>query len=47
MEGGWEMATCGFDLQLTQDKPCALGPLKAQPMVLFGFLALLKPEAGY
>lgn len=46
-EGGWEMATCGFDLQLTQDKLCALYPLKAQPPILFGFLPPLKPKAGY
>jgi len=46
MEGEWEMATCGFDLQVSQDKSWALDPPKAQPMVLFGFLTLLKPKAG-
>lgn len=46
-EAGWEMAHCRFDLLLTQEGPCALGPLKAQPTVLFGFSAHLKPRAGY
>lgn len=27
-------------------RPRALDPLRAAPMVLFGFLALLTPEAG-